>query len=97
LKFIFVYAVFLLWNNGLREAVVNRDIFVFEHFFYSSAVDIVYFGFYDVNTFLLKSVYKKIIIKLTRFYKALKTNKYMLVIGPAPGNPGCIFKCQFSG
>ena len=24
-----------LWNNGLREAVVTDDVFVFEHFFYS--------------------------------------------------------------
>lgn len=58
-------SVFLLWNNGLREAVVNRDVFVFEHFFYSSAIDIVYFDFYDVNTFLLKSVHKKIINNTT--------------------------------
>jgi hypothetical protein len=31
----FVKTVSFLWNNGLREAVVNRDVFVFEHFFYS--------------------------------------------------------------
>lgn len=24
-----------LWNNRLREAVVNRDVFVFEYFIYS--------------------------------------------------------------
>ena len=46
----------VLWNNGLREAVVNRDIFVFEHFFYSSAMNILYAHFYPVNTFLLKIV-----------------------------------------
>jgi hypothetical protein len=29
------------WNNGLREAVVLRVVFVFEHFFYSSATGIL--------------------------------------------------------
>ena len=61
----------------MREAVVNRDVFVFEHFFYSSAVDIVYFDFYDVNTFLLKSVYKKIINHKRRFPKSMKTYLYL--------------------
>jgi hypothetical protein len=32
---------FLLWNNGLREAVVIDVVFVFEHFFYSSAIAIL--------------------------------------------------------
>ena len=58
LVFDFCCLDFLLWNNGLREAVVNRDVFVFEHFFYSGAMTILYVGFYDVNTFLLKTVYK---------------------------------------
>jgi hypothetical protein len=31
---------FFSWNNGLREAVV-RVVFVFEHFFYSSATAIL--------------------------------------------------------
>ena len=44
----------LLWNNGLREAVVNRDFFVFEHLICSSAMTILYAHFYTVNTFLLK-------------------------------------------
>ena len=35
------YQVFL-WNNGLREAVVTDTIFIFEHFFYSSAGYILY-------------------------------------------------------
>lgn len=61
----------------MREAVVNRDVFVFEHFFYSSAVDIVYFDFYDVNTFLLKSVYKKIINGPRRFSKTIKAGLYL--------------------
>jgi hypothetical protein len=38
------YEVYLFmafsWNNGLREAVVSL-LFVFEHFFYSSAVFIL--------------------------------------------------------
>lgn len=42
------------WNNGLREAVVNRDVFVFEHFFYSSAKPILITRVFAVNTFLLK-------------------------------------------
>lgn len=67
-------SVFLLRNNGLREAVVNRDVFVFEHFFYSSAVDIVYRDFYDVNTFLLKAVHKNINNIKVRFFLSLKIN-----------------------
>jgi len=29
------------WNNGLREAVVTRVVFVFEHLIYSSATVIL--------------------------------------------------------
>jgi hypothetical protein len=32
---------FFWWNNGLREAVVVGVVFVFEHFFYSSATAIL--------------------------------------------------------
>jgi hypothetical protein len=33
--------VCFLCNNGLREAVVTRVVFVFEHFFYSGATCIL--------------------------------------------------------
>jgi hypothetical protein len=33
----FCLLLVFLWNNGLREAVVTDTIFIFEHFFYSSA------------------------------------------------------------
>jgi hypothetical protein len=41
LEFYYFFGGSFWWNNGLREAVVIGVVFVFEHFFYSSATAIL--------------------------------------------------------
>lgn len=52
-------------EQRLARSRCNRDVFVFEHFIYSSAIHILYTDFNSVNTFLLISVYNFFILNLT--------------------------------
>jgi hypothetical protein len=50
---------FVSWNNRLREAVVTKDFFVFEHFFYS-----VLFTSYTLPILLSTRLWLKVCINL---------------------------------